>query len=78
MPSAKPSMSVPARKLLDDGIAALQITRRSCVVRFPSVQRWLEFFRHNFGPTLKAFEALDATDGELTQITDVVRRFNRW
>jgi len=67
------------RELFADGIAALQVTRRSCVVRFPSVQRWLEFFRTNFGPTLKAFEALDETGREsLAQdLLDVVRRFNR-
>src|SRR5712691_10562047 len=67
------------RELFGDSIAALQITRRSCVVRFPSVQRWLEFFRTYFGPTLKAFEALDATGQEnLAQdLLDIVRRFNR-
>lgn len=67
------------RELFGDGIAALRVTRRSCVVRYLSVQHWLEFFRTYFGPTLKAFEALDATGQEnLTRdLLDVACHFNR-
>lgn len=36
--------------------AAVELTPRTVLVRMPSVDFWAEFFRRNFGPTLKAFE----------------------
>lgn len=67
------------RELFGDGITSLQINRRSLVFRYRSVQHWLEFFRTYFGPTLKAFEALDAAgQGSLARdLTDLMHQFNR-
>ena len=39
--------------------ADLKVTRREFVVRFRSPEDFTRFFRDNYGPTLKAFEALD-------------------
>ena len=67
------------RELLGDGIGALHVTRRSFVFRFRSPEHYVEFMQANYGPTLKAFEALDpALQGQLAHdITELVRRFNR-
>ena len=39
--------------------ADLRITRREFVFRFRSPEEFTRFFKDNYGPTLKAFEALD-------------------
>jgi len=67
------------RELFGESVASLQITRRSVVARYRSVQHWLEIFRTYFGPTLKAFEVLDAAGQEnlARDLVSVVLRFNR-
>jgi SAM-dependent methyltransferase len=67
------------RELFADGISSLHITRRSLIFRFRSVQHWLEYFRTYFGPTLKAFEALDAAGQEnlARDLTGLMQRANR-
>ncbi|MBV9174806.1 MAG: class I SAM-dependent methyltransferase [Chloroflexi bacterium] len=47
------------RDLLGSGTTALTATRRIFVWRFASAQQYLDLFRTYYGPTLKAFEALD-------------------
>jgi SAM-dependent methyltransferase len=49
------------RERLRDGFTDLQLTRRKCQLKspFPSADV-VEFFRTYFGPTQRAFEALDA------------------
>jgi ubiquinone/menaquinone biosynthesis C-methylase UbiE len=47
------------RELLGDAVSDLRVTRREFVWRFPSAEDFTRFFRDNYGPTLKAFEALD-------------------
>jgi SAM-dependent methyltransferase len=66
------------RELFGDGITELQITRRMFVFRYRSAAHWLEVFRTYYGPTLKAFAALDATgQTSLAQdLTDLLERFN--
>ena len=45
--------------LFGNSIHALKITRRNFVFRYRSAQHWLDTFRTYYGPTVKAFEALD-------------------
>jgi SAM-dependent methyltransferase len=47
------------RNLFGDGISALQTTRRMFVFRHHTPPSWIDFYRATFGPTVKAFEALD-------------------
>jgi 2-polyprenyl-3-methyl-5-hydroxy-6-metoxy-1,4-benzoquinol methylase len=52
------------RERLREGIADLQLARRTCVFRFPfAPAEAVEFFRTYFGPSKNAFAALDA-DGQ--------------
>jgi hypothetical protein len=46
-------------ELLGDAVSDLKVTRREFVFRFRSPEDFTRFFRDNYGPTLKAFEALD-------------------
>jgi ubiquinone/menaquinone biosynthesis C-methylase UbiE len=52
------------RELFGDGISSLLTMRRTYVFRYPSAQYYVEYFREYYGPTLKAFEALDAEGRE--------------
>jgi ubiquinone/menaquinone biosynthesis C-methylase UbiE len=67
------------QELFGDGISALTLTRRMYVFRYRSAEHWLDFFRSYYGPTLKAFEALDAAgQRSLTaDLLDLARRYNR-
>jgi ubiquinone/menaquinone biosynthesis C-methylase UbiE len=48
------------RERLRDGIADLQLTRRMCQFKYPfPPSEVVEFFRRYYGPTQRAFEALD-------------------
>jgi hypothetical protein len=58
------------------------MTRRAFTFRFRSAEHWLEFFRSYYGPTAKAFEALEARrDGTSEEyergILELIARFNR-
>ena len=67
------------RELFGDRISSLEVTRRDYVFRFRSPEHWLEFFRSWYGPTKKAFEALDesAQPGLTDDLLGVLHRFNR-
>jgi SAM-dependent methyltransferase len=67
------------RELLGDGIAEMTINRRMFVFRYHSAAHWLEVFRTYYGPTLKAFAALDAGGqaGLAHDLTEVLERFNQ-
>lgn len=52
------------RELFGDEITSIAATTRHFVFRYRSAEHWLEFFRSYYGPTLKAFEALDAAQQE--------------
>lgn len=61
------------RERLRDGIADLQLTRRMCQFKYPfSPAEVVEFFRKYYGPTQRAFDALDA-DGQAALRTDLER-----
>ena len=47
------------RELLGGAVSKLELTRRTFVFRFRSPDDFAQFFRANYGPVHKAFEALD-------------------
>jgi SAM-dependent methyltransferase len=47
------------RQLFGDGIAWLEVTERTFTFRFESPEEFVDFFRRWYGPTLKAFAALE-------------------
>jgi ubiquinone/menaquinone biosynthesis C-methylase UbiE len=66
-------------EMFGKGAASVDATPRHFVFRYKSAEHWLEIFRTWYGPTLKAFAALDATgQAALTaDLTALVGRFNR-
>ena len=52
------------RELLGDDVASLDARERTYVFRYPSADAFVDFFRTNYGPTLKAFAALDEAGRE--------------
>ena len=47
------------RELLGDGVSSLQATRRTYNFRYPSADHFVGWFREYYGPTVRAFGALD-------------------
>ena len=47
------------RELFGDNVQSLAVQRRQYVFRYRSAEDWLQTFRTYYGPTLKAFSALD-------------------
>lgn len=61
------------RELLGAGVSELRAERRTYDFRFSSAEEFVDFFRTHYGPTLKAFEALDeagraALEGDLVAL----------
>ncbi|MBM3522325.1 MAG: class I SAM-dependent methyltransferase [Alphaproteobacteria bacterium] len=50
--------------LFGSGAASIRCERRDFNFRYRSAEHWLQIFRDYYGPTLKAFAALDATGQE--------------
>lgn len=67
------------RKLFGDGIASLEVTERTFSFRFPSAEHFVAFFRLWYGPTVKAFAALegDARDALEKDLVALARRYDR-
>lgn len=67
------------RELFGAGITELKAEKRLFVFRYRSAEHWLEVFRSYYGPTLKAFAALDAEGqaGLAGELTEVLERFNQ-
>jgi ubiquinone/menaquinone biosynthesis C-methylase UbiE len=65
------------RELLGDGTASLQMTRQTFVWRFASAEQYLHLFQNYYGPSVKAFEALDES-GRLALATDLVDALGRF
>ena len=57
----------------------LAIARRNFAFRYHSPEHWIEFFRTYYGPTQKAFEALDEERqvAYAHAINELLDRFNR-
>ncbi|MDT3444312.1 MULTISPECIES: class I SAM-dependent methyltransferase [unclassified Pseudofrankia] len=66
-------------ELFGDAAAEIRSVERTCVFRFASPEEFVGFFRRWYGPTLKAFEALDDDGrGDLgTDLADLARRWDR-
>ena len=67
------------RELFGDGIAHLEVNRRMFTFRYHSPAHWIDIFRSYYGPTLKAFAALDAAGQAAlaADLTELIERFNR-
>ncbi len=67
------------RELFGDGISSLTATRRTLTFRYPSARFYVDFMREHYGPTTKAFEALDPAAQErlAESFAEVATRFNR-
>jgi SAM-dependent methyltransferase len=66
------------RELFGDRVAQLRVTPRDFVFRFTSAEEFADYFRANYGPTLKAFEALDEDRGKAlyVDLVDLAARHN--
>lgn len=67
------------RELFGDTIESLEVTERTLTFRFPSAEHFVTFFRLWYGPTLKAFAALDdeARDALEASLIALATRFDR-
>jgi SAM-dependent methyltransferase len=67
------------RELFGAGISTLEVTERTFTWRFPSAEDFVTFFRLWYGPTLKAFAALDDVAGDALELDllALARRFDR-
>lgn len=63
--------------LFGDALADARSTERTCTFRFSSAQEFTAFFRRWYGPTLKAFEALDE-DGQAALAHDLTALAAEW
>lgn len=67
------------RELFGDGIASLEVTERTFNFRFASAEEFVAVFRRWYGPTVKAFAALEgsARDALERDLVDLARRYDR-
>lgn len=65
------------RDLFGAGISSLQVSERDFTFRFRSAEEFVDFFRTWYGPTLKAFTALDGRDDQRALEHDLVALAHR-
>lgn len=67
------------REIFGDEVSDLRMARQICVQRYPSTSYYIDFFSRYYGPTLKAFEALDSAGQErlAADLTALVNEHNR-
>jgi SAM-dependent methyltransferase len=67
------------RELFGNRMGSITIERKHFVFRYRSAAHWLDVFRTFYGPALKAFGALDATNQEslVADLIALAERFNR-
>ncbi len=67
------------RELFGEDISSLEVTERTFTFRFPSADHFVSFFRLWYGPTLKAFDALEgaARDALERDLVSLAERFDR-
>jgi SAM-dependent methyltransferase len=65
--------------LFGNSVAAVSHVERTCTWRFASPEEFVMFFRRWYGPTVKAFDALDEAGqhGLANELTDLARRSDR-
>ena len=66
------------RGLFGDAIAELRVEERIFTYRFVSAEEFVTFFRRWYGPTLKAFEALETDEARANLEDDLVDLARRW
>jgi ubiquinone/menaquinone biosynthesis C-methylase UbiE len=69
----------PRIERLFTGVGSIRTTQRDFVFRYESAAHFIDIFRRYYGPTFKAFGALDA-DGQArlaADLTELGARFNR-
>ena len=66
-------------ELFGDSVTDVRSVERTCTFRFTSPEEFVTFFRRWYGPTLKAFEALDEAGRTAlaTDLADLARRWDR-
>jgi len=64
-------------ELFGAAVADARSVRRTCTWRFTTPEEFVSFFRRWYGPTLKAFEALD-DHGRTTLAADLVQLARDW
>ncbi len=64
-------------ELLGGGVSSLEANRRSYVFRYPSAGHFVEWFRDYYGPTVRAFAALDP-EGREALAEDLMDLLGRW
>lgn len=66
------------RDLFSDGVTSLHITRRAHAFRYHSPEHFTRYFLTHYGPTERAFAAIDETaQRDMTRdLTDLARQFN--
>jgi SAM-dependent methyltransferase len=66
-------------ELLGTTVTRTRFVRREFVFRFTTEQDFADFFRANYGPTLKAFEVLevDRQDALYADLLELARRYDR-
>jgi ubiquinone/menaquinone biosynthesis C-methylase UbiE len=66
-------------KLFGGALRTISSEERQCVWRFTSPEQFVTFFRRWYGPTLKAFDALDDIGRRAlaSDLADLARRFDR-
>ncbi|RKR91268.1 ubiquinone/menaquinone biosynthesis C-methylase UbiE [Micromonospora pisi] len=64
-------------ELFGTAVTNVRATRREFVFRFATPEQFADFFRENYGPTLKAFEALGAGHGGPLH-ADLVELARQW
>jgi hypothetical protein len=66
-------------ELFEAGARSVKAAERHFVFRYRSPEHWLEVFRNYYGPTLKAFAALDAPAQAALErdLLALIDRFNR-
>ncbi len=65
-------------ELFGGRVSEIRSTRRTYAFRFRSAEHWVEFFRAFYGPTQKAFAALDGARQEALEsaLVDLLRDWN--
>jgi ubiquinone/menaquinone biosynthesis C-methylase UbiE len=65
--------------LFGESAAEITSVERDCVWRFPSAEEFVLFFRRWYGPTLKAFDALDGPTKPVlaADLADLATQFDR-
>ncbi len=65
------------RELFGNEVSSLEATRRAYVFRYPSAGYFVDYFRNYYGPTVRAFAALDI-EGKEALAADLEDLLERW